>query len=203
MRKGNPVDSLISPVKQSILAATYGQPDRWWYAAELAAFAERTPSSLQRDLTALAQKGLLRKRREGSRVYYKAETDSPLYEPLRLLIERSYGVVEALRAALEAMHDRIEVSFIYGSVARGDQNSQSDVDLLTIGGIGLSDIAPPMRRLEAKFRREFNVKCYSEVEFRKKLSERNHYVSSLLEGAKVFVIGDENVLGRLIGKRIR
>lgn len=201
MRKVDPISSLISPVKQSILAATYGQPEKWWYMRELAAFAGRTPSSLQRELKAMTSSGLLRTRRDASRHYFKAETDSPLYEPLRLLIERTTGIQESLKLALEPLADKIDAAFIYGSVARRDDTVKSDVDLIVIGNIGLADMAPELRRLEKRFRREFNVKCYSSDEFTSKIKTNNHFVSSILKEDKIFLIGNDDVLEKLGGRR--
>jgi predicted nucleotidyltransferase len=203
MRKAGPIDSLLTPVKQDILGLTYGQSDRWWYLSELAASVGRTPSSLQRDLKMLAKSGILRSKREGARMYFQAETRSPLFEPLRLLIERTLGVVENLKDAIEPLATQIDVAFVYGSVARGDDNTRSDVDLLVVGDIGLSDLARVLRPLEMKFRREFNATCYKAEEFRSKLREGSHFLVSLLHEQKTFIVGNENDLGRLDSKRLR
>jgi uncharacterized protein len=202
MRKHGPINALISPIRMSILAATYGQPERWWYLSELAAFIGKGPSSLQREISSMARNGLLRTRKDGARSYFQAETESPLFEPLALLVERSVGIIEELRELLEPHSDLIELAFIYGSVARGEDHVQSDVDLIVIGDLGLVEIAPVLRQLELRFRREFSVKCYSPEEFRSKLGVRNHFVDSLLAEQKVFILGDENVLERLSGKRL-
>lgn len=194
MRTANPINSLISPIKQAILAATYGQPDKWWYMRELAAFADRTPSSLQRELRAMTTSGLLRTRKDASRLYFKAEQDSPMYEPLRLLVERSIGIKNELKLVLEPLADKISVAFIYGSVARETDTVKSDVDLIVIGEIGLIDLAAELSRLEKRFRREFNVKCYTQKEFASKLRNNNHFVTSIMEEEKTFIVGNKQLL---------
>ena len=68
MRKRNPIDALFPKIRQSILAATYTQPERWWFMSELASFIKTTPSSLQRELGALIKSGILRSRRDGNRL---------------------------------------------------------------------------------------------------------------------------------------
>ena len=196
MRKRSPADSLFTPVKQVILAATYGQPNRWWYLSELASFAGKTPSSLQRELKSLAESGILQTKRDNSRVYFRAETNSPLFEPLRTLVERTLGVVENLKAAIEPITKLIEVAFVYGSVARGDEGIQSDVDIIVIGNAGQSDLTKVLRPLEARFARDFNAKCYKPEEFKQKLQNGNHFVTSVLKSEKVFIVGNENDLGR-------
>jgi DNA-binding MarR family transcriptional regulator len=75
MRKKNPIDALFPKIRQNILAAAYGQPEKWWFMSELAAFIQTTPSSLQRELASLVESGILRQKRDGNRLYVQAETD--------------------------------------------------------------------------------------------------------------------------------
>jgi predicted nucleotidyltransferase len=203
MRKVTPLDSLFTSVKQGILGSIYGQPDRWWYLSELASVAGKTPSSLQRELKKLAASGIVRTKREGARVYFQAETQSPLFEPLRMLIERTMGVIENLKQAIEPIAEQIVFAFVYGSVARGEERSRSDIDLIVIGDVGLAVLARVLRPLEMKFRREFDAKCYSVDEFRSKLDSGNHFLVSILQEPKLFIIGNENDVGRFVGKRLR
>ena len=65
MRKKNPIDALFPKIRQNILAATYNQPEKWWFMSELASFIETAPSSLQRELNTLVESGILRSRRDG------------------------------------------------------------------------------------------------------------------------------------------
>jgi predicted nucleotidyltransferase len=203
MRKATPLDSLFTPVKQGILGSIYGQPDRWWYLSELASVAGKTPSSLQRELKKLAASGIVRTKRDGARVYFQAETESPLFEPLSMLIARTMGVVENLKQAIEPIAGGIAFAFVYGSVARGEERSGSDIDLIVVGDVGLAVLARVLRPLEMKFRREFDARCYSADEFRSKLDDGNHFLVSILQEPKLFIIGNQNDVGRFGGKRLR
>ena len=200
MRMKNPINSLFPPVRQEILAATYGQAERWWFLSELASFVGKTPSSLQRELKALATSGLLRTKRDGNRLYFQAETQSPIFEPLRQLIEQTLGVKDGSREAIQPLTDRINVAFIYGSVAQEEDRALSDVDLIVVGRIGLSDLSKVLRPLETRFGREFNATCYRSEEFRKKLRAGNHFLTSVLKKEKTFLVGDANELDKLAGK---
>ena len=85
--------ALFPTVRGEILAATLTQPDKWWYLSELAQFLRTTPSSLQRDLKALVDGGILEQRREGTRVYFKADTRSPLFADLHGFVEKTAGLL--------------------------------------------------------------------------------------------------------------
>ena len=65
--------------------------------SELAEFLQTTPSSLQRELKALVDSGILQQRREGTRIYFKAETQSPLFPELRGLLEKTAGLLPTLQ----------------------------------------------------------------------------------------------------------
>ena len=203
MRKKNPIDALFPKIRQKLLAATYTQPDKWWFMSELASFIETTPSSLQRELNTLVESGILRSRRDGNRLYFQAESDSPIFAPLRDLLVQTLGVTENIKEELSAIKEEINFAFIYGSVARNQENTQSDVDLMIIGSIGLSETSPILRKLESKFNREINATCYSLNEFQKKVGAGNHFLTEVLGKEKIFLIGDKNELAEFIGERQR
>jgi len=195
----NPIDALFPLVRQRILAATYGQPERWWFLSELAAFIETSPSSLQREIKSLTASGILRGRRDGNRLYFQAETDSPIFEPLRELISKTVGITNELKKSLQQLADKINCAFIYGSVARKEDHTLSDIDLMIIGQVGLSDLSAILRPLEKKIGREINATCYSASEFTKKVKGGNHFLTNILKGEKIFLIGDANELGEFVG----
>jgi predicted nucleotidyltransferase len=200
MRNLRPIDVLFSKTRQGVLSATYGQPDRWWYMSELAAYLATTPSSLQRELHAFVRSGVLRQKREGKRVYYQAETSLPLFPELRAIVEKTLGVPELVRRALNRFGKRILVAFIHGSVAEAREHALSDIDLVVIGSVGLSELAPSLARLEKKLRREVNAMTYNLEEWRAAVSGRAHFVTALLKKPKIFVKGTPDELEKLTGK---
>lgn len=200
MRNRRPVDALFPKTRRDILAATYGQPDRWWYLSELAEYLRTRPSSLQRELRSLAASGILRQRQDGRRAYFQAESDSPIYPELRGIVTKTMGIASALRGVVGKFGGRVACAFLYGSVARREEHALSDADIVIIGSVGLSDLSPALRTLEKKFGREFNATCYSPAEFRKKVKEGNHFVLNVLAGEKVFLKGDEGELESLAGR---
>jgi len=110
--------------------------------------------SLQRELGSLSNAGILRKKRDGNRTYFQAESDSPLFDSLYELVNQTLGVVPALSEAISPFANKILCAFVYGSVAHAREHSLSDVDLLIVGSVGLAELAPVLRDLEKKFNRE-------------------------------------------------
>jgi predicted nucleotidyltransferase len=192
--------ALFPTVRGDILAATLTQPDKWWYLSELAQFLRTTPSSLQRDLKALVVGGILQRRREGTRAYFKADKRSPLFTELRGLVEKTAGMLPTLQRLLEQFDTQVDVAFVYGSVARGEEHATSDIDLLVMGAVGLAELAPALRKVEAHLGREVNVSSYSQSEFRTKVRAGDHFLTGVLRGPKQFVKGEQRDLDEVVGK---
>jgi predicted nucleotidyltransferase len=200
MRKPAALAALFPTVRGDVLAATLTQPQKWWFLTELAQFLGTSPSSLQRELKALVEGGILETRREGTRAYFRADTRSPVFPELRGLIEKTAGVVPTLRTTLGPFERRIVCAFVYGSVARREEHARSDIDLLVVGDAGLADLTSALRKAEARLGREINVTSYSAAEFRRKAAAKEHFLSEVLRGPKQFVKGDQGDVDHLIGK---
>ena len=114
MRTVPSVDALFPKTRQAILAATFGEPRRWWYMRELARHLRLTPSSLQRELASLVRGGILVQKREGKHVYFQVATESPIFQELQGLILKTVGLADLVRDALKPLSDRIRWAFVYG-----------------------------------------------------------------------------------------
>jgi predicted nucleotidyltransferase len=201
MRNSSPaLNSLFPRVRQGVLAATLTRPEKWWYLSELAEFLHTRPSSLQRELRSLEHSGILQLRKDGRRAYFKAETRSPIFRELRSIFEKTVGLVPSLRVALAPFADRIACAFVYGSIARREEHATSDVDLMVIGTVGLGDLAPSLRKAEKRLGREVNVTNYSVDEFRRKVAEGDHFLTTVLKGSLQLVKGEQRDLDAITRK---
>src|SRR5437773_7488411 len=113
MRKSKAIDALFPRTRQAILAATLLHPDRWWYLSDLAKHLVVRPSSLQRELAALTSAEILRRRRDGNRVYFQANPDCPFLPELQGLLVKTAGIVDVVRETLAPFAKRIDWAFIY------------------------------------------------------------------------------------------
>jgi predicted nucleotidyltransferase len=189
MRKQVELEALFPSIRAGVLSATLLQPEHWWYLTELARHLDVTPSSLQRELESLVHAGVLLNRRDGRRAYFKANAESPIYPELRELMNKTTGIVPSLRDALKRFGERISLAILYGSVARGSERPESDMDLLIVGKLQQIDLLPILRKLERRFRREVNVTLFSPEEFQQKRALKDHFVSSVLRGTTIALKG--------------
>ena len=194
MRKSRPLNALFPRIRQALLAATVLHPDRWWYLSDLAQHLDVRPSSLQRELAALVDAGILRRRRDGNRVYFQSNPDCPFLPELQGLLVKTTGVVDTLREVLGRFAKRIDWAFVYGSMARAEELASSDVDLMIIGHVGLADLTPALRRAEGRLGRAVNPTLYTHEEFATKLHSGHHFLKTVLDGDKLFILGDPHEL---------
>lgn len=185
MRNTGTLDALFPAIRAGVLSATLLQPEHWWFMTELAKYLDVTPSSLQRELSSLVASGLLLRRQDGRRTYFKANTESPFFPEMKGLIEKTAGIVPSLRSALDKFGERIELAVLYGSVARGQEHAGSDIDLMIVGSVKQIDLLPALRKLESRFGREVNATLFSADEFRRKLAGKDHFLTSVLKGRTI------------------
>ena len=193
-------EALFGKGQRVILGQLFSRPERRFYVRELARAADTTPSVIQRDLAALAGAGILTRETEGRQVYYRANPRCPIFEELKGIAVKTFGVADVLRAMLEPHRAAIQLAFIYGSVASGAPTGASDVDLMIVGGIDTAAIARGLLEAERRLGRPVNPTVYSEAEFRKTLAARQPFLTAVLARPMLFVIGDANELERLQGK---
>lgn len=190
-------EALFPRTRQAVLALLFGHPDERFYLRQITAIVGAGVGQVQRELERLARGGIIRRTREGRHVYFQANRDCAVYDELRGLVTKSLGVAPVLSATLKALADRILVAFVYGSVARGDERAASDLDLMVIGEVTFHEIASAVRQAESTLRREIHPTVYPAAEFRRTLAEGNHFLRSVMQSEKIFLIGDEDELGKL------
>lgn len=194
MRRSPVLDALFPAVRQQVLAVMLFDPEKWWYLSELAAQLGTSPSSLQRELAALTHSGLLEHHQDGRRTYYRSNAASPVFSALHELFAKTVGIIPALQVEFLEFKDKVKWAFIYGSIAREEEQTHSDVDLMVIGSISTADLIPTLKRLEQSFQREINVTRYSEKEFKQKIRNKNHFLSSVLKEKVIMIMGTQDEL---------
>jgi predicted nucleotidyltransferase len=116
---------------------------------------------------------------------------------LKCILTKTVGIGDVVRQALQPVTDRVRTAFIYGSVAEGAETASSDIDLMVIGDVGFGEVVACLSPVETTLGREINPTAYPPSEYAMKLKAKNHFLTSVLRGKKIFVIGDEHELRRL------
>lgn len=195
------IDKLISSkARVAIMKLFLFNPHDSYYQSQIASLTRQPIRAVQRELERLVGVGLITKSAQGNRYYYKVNTNCAIYPELKAVFFKTVGLPSMLKAHLSNEED-IKVAFIYGSYAKNQENSMSDIDLMVIGQISLRKLSNTLAKAKVELGREINYVVFPEDEFRQKVQKKDHFVSSVVKNKKVFIIGDANELRKIIQAR--
>lgn len=180
-----------------MLGLFFGNADRTFYLRQVARLVGAGHGAVQRELASLVKGGILKRNADGHQVYYGVNRDCPIVEELKSLLLKTVGVAAAVRENLAPLAEKFAVAFLYGSLATGRETAASDVDVMIIGDVSFGDVVQALRPAHDATAREIHPTVYPPEEFCRKLREGHHFVGTVLDGPKVFLLGSENDLRRL------
>lgn len=183
-------DALFTSTQQRVLALLFGQPNRSFFVTELVALADSGSGAVQRELARLAQSKLVIVTKVGNQKHFQANKDSPLFDELCSIINKTVGLQEPVRAALDALASKISLALIYGSIAKQSDTATSDVDLLLVSDqLTLEEIYSTLAPVEKLLDRTVNPTLYTRKEFDQRRKTNNAFVSRVLNGPTIVLIG--------------
>ena len=188
---------LFGKTRQAVLALLYGRADSSFYTKQILDAVKIGRGTVQRELKNLTDTGIIIREVQGRQVYYRANARCPIFDELKSIVRKTFGVADVIRQSLAPDADKIRVAFIFGSMARSTDDRRSDIDLMVVGKISFGDVVSLLTPAEQKLGREVNPVVYPIAEFKKKVKEDHHFVKTVLEDEKIFVVGDEDELRKL------
>jgi predicted nucleotidyltransferase len=190
-------NGLFGKTRQAVLALLYGRADSSFYTKQILDTVKSGRGTVQRELKNLTDTGIIIREVQGRQVYYRANARCPIFDELKNIVRKTFGVADVIRQSLATNADKIRVAFIFGSVAKSTDDRSSDIDLMVVGKISFGDVVSLLTPAEQKLAREVNLVVYPIAEFKKKVKEDHHFVKTVLEDEKIFVIGNEDELSKL------
>lgn len=185
--------ALFTSTQQRVLGLLFGRVGQSFHTNEIVRLARSGSGAVNRELKKLAAAGLLTATRRGNQMLYQANPDSPVFAELRGLIAKTSGVADHVRLVLAPLAGQIHLAFIYGSVARGTDGPDSDVDLLVISDtLSYGAIYPALADAEASIGRPVNPSVYSLSEWRKRVDEENAFVTRVMAQPRILLIGKDS-----------
>jgi len=189
---------LFGKTRQAVLALLYGRADSTFYTKQILDAVRIGRGTVQRELKNLTDAGIIIREVQGRQVYYHANEKCPIFNELKNIVRKTFGVADVIKQSLATKADKIRVAFIFGSIAKSTDDRRSDIDLMVVGRISFGDVVSLLTPAEQKLGREVNPVVYPISEFKRKVKEDHHFVKTVLEDEKIFVIGDEDELRRLV-----
>jgi uncharacterized protein len=188
-------DILSSRVRAEIFRLLFGLDEKEVHLREMERQASLSLGTIRQDLQKLVKLDLVTSRRDGNRLYYRANTGHPLYPDIRKLVLKTAGLVEILKSVLN--REGVIVAFVFGSLASSKEKAASDVDLMVIGAVGLRSLSSWLSGVSGQIGREINPHTLTVEEFRRRKEKGDHFLSNVLESPKLFIVGNENDLAAM------
>jgi predicted nucleotidyltransferase len=186
---------LFTRTQRGVLALLFGMPGRSYYMNEIVRSAGLGVGTVQRELEALSSCGLVSVESVGNQRHYRANTRAPIFEELRGIVHKTFGLADVLRELLAPVASQIELAFVFGSVAKAADRADSDVDLMVISDrLDYADLAELMLNARQRLAREVNPIVYKSAEFRRRLNEDQGFLRRVLERERVDLIGSSDDL---------
>jgi predicted nucleotidyltransferase len=194
-------DLLFGKTRQAVLGLLFLRPEESFHLRQIVRLSGAGVGPVQRELGKLVAAGLILREERGRQVYFQA-AQSPVFNDLRGLLVKTAGCADVLREALTPLAPKIRSAFIFGSFAKGNARSESDVDVMVVGDVKFADVARALIAPQRQLARQINPTVYPPAELERKRRARHHFILDVLSGPKVFLIGDERELAAVAKERV-
>ena len=145
---------------------------------------------MQRELARLTSGGHAVVSRVGNRKHNRANRESPLFDEIRSIVRKTFGLEESIRSALNPLADSLNLALLFGSVARREDTAASDIDLLVVSDeLTLEAIYTAVAPVEDQLGRRVNPTLYISNEYRRRRVAEAGFLVRILEGPHVVLVG--------------
>lgn len=199
----SPADILFGSYRRRVLGLLLLHPEQSYHVREIARVTDTTAGTLHKELSKLAEAGILSRERRGNQLVYQANRACPIFEELASIVRKTSGLAEVIARALEPLAPKVKVAFVFGSMARATQSAHSDVDVMLIGDAGFGEVLQLLYPVQAELGREINPKVFTVDEWTSKAAAGDVFVRDVLSKPKLFLIGGSDELGELGGEKPR
>lgn len=185
---------LFTDYRRKVLGLLLLHPDTRYHLREIARLTKTQPGTLARELNKLADAGVLLRERVGNQLLYAANRQCPIFAELAGILRKTSGLAEVLADALLPLAERIEVAFVFGSMASGTARADSDIDLMVIGEAGFAELVGALYPLQEQLGREINPKVYTRREWQELVAGQGAFVREVLGKPRLFCLGNDDDL---------
>ncbi len=190
-------DALLTKTQQKVLQLLYGRPDRSFYTKEILRLTGMGVHTIKRELDRMEAAGILTRSKLGNQKHFQANPACPLYEELVSIVKKTVGVADVLREVLAPVAGDIIVAFVYGSIAKGSERAESDIDLMIVANaLNYTDLMGLLIPAQEKLKRPINPTIYTQTELERKLQQGNNFLQKVFEQEKIPIIGDLDDIGK-------
>ncbi|MFH1326054.1 MAG: nucleotidyltransferase domain-containing protein [Candidatus Falkowbacteria bacterium] len=189
--------NLLKNNQGKILNLFFKDPEKDYYLREIAKNLGKEPGVFQKAIEKLIKEGILKDERRGNLRFFKLNKNYPIYEEIKKIVSKTLGIEAQMKELVDGL-EGVEYVFIFGSIAKGNEYSESDIDLMLVGtNVDQDDLIEKVSKLEIELGREINYHVYDKKEIIKKIKDKNDFILNVFNDNKIVLKGNLNELTRL------
>ena len=180
-------NTLFSRARRALFAQLFRKPEGM-YLRELERATGINNKQLSRELYELRDAGIITSNRIGNLVVYRFDRECPIYEELQAIVRKTVGLADAIRQMLDPFAEQIELAYIFGSHATGEQRPDSDIDLMIVGSATRRSMSSAIRKTQEDLGREINSVFHAFDEYNTQLDDSNSFVARVHHGPRIDLV---------------
>lgn len=181
--------------RKIILLFVYNQRKEF-YLSEIARQIKTSPGTAQRELNKLLAADLISFKKQGNLNFYRLNAGYALLKEVTAIVRKTIGIEAALKTELGRVGS-ISFAFIFGSYAKENMRSDSDIDLYIVGRPKEDEVGRAVKKVEDTVGREINYHVADEEEFARKASTAS-FIKDIIS-KPIMILGKENDLTARLG----
>ncbi len=170
-----------------MLRAVLLQPDRQYRSSELIAISGPGYGAGKRLLDEFEQSGIVRTTRKGNQLLFCANVHHPIYPELLAICRKTFGIDDTVASEFISFDGRIELAFIFGSVAAGRERPHSDLDVMIVGRLDMVELEPAIERLSKAIGRKVDLNLHTPEQWY--LLQSDKVMRSIVNGKTILLAG--------------
>lgn len=186
-------DLITSKTRVKILNLFLDDPGEMLHIREVVRRVNEEINAVRRELIHLEKKGILKREPRANRVYYYLDKSYPFYFDLLIVNAKTRGLGSDMIKNRVKL-GRIKFAMLSGKFSRNIRENPEDVDLLVVGTVVIPELTVLIRQEEARRKHEINYTVMTEEEFNFRKKRRDPFITSVIYGSRVMLIGDEELL---------
>jgi len=192
-----------SRLRTKLLDWLLSHSEESFFVRQMEHLIQEDSTNISRELRRLEQMGIVQSEKRANLKYYKINPKCPYYKELKGLFLKTVGTPAVIKEVLKDI-EGIDTAFIYGSFAKGQEDSGFEIDLFLVGDIDEDELVESLSDLQSRLGRNINYSMYRLEEFRKKRKEENAFITNVLKESKVVLLGNPDELsGKLEREEVK
>lgn len=186
-------DLITGKTRTKLLNLFLENPSEMYHVREVVRRVGEEINAVRRELIYLEHKGILIKEPRANRVYYYLDRNYPYYYDLLRINAKTSGLGSDIIKNRVKL-GKIKYAMLSGKFARGIRENPEDVDLLVVGTVVVPELSALVSAEEGKRKFEINYTVMTEEEFSFRKRRLDPFLTSIIYGSRVMLIGDEETL---------